>query len=1270
MPVKAIRSFKRRFIKISLVIVMILMLGFGALYLWFIHNSKDLLIELVKARSAGKLNLDLADVTFDFVNNEVKIDKAKITSTKKGNPAITYQVSFRKITLHTNSIWSLLVHRTLQVKQIKAYDPVIEVYNNRKANPADTINTLSIGKELGKIYNSIQDGITALGTHSIYVINASLILNNKVSSAEKRIVFSNIYFTLKKLHKFNKASGGYVENNNIDFSSSNQAITLSDGIHQLLFKKLSIKQAKSIILDTCTIIALPVHSAGSSYTINFKRLALIGVDFNALYKKSLIKADSVYCENPVSDMRIISRASDSSVAGKGLPNLEKIIKVFSGNLDLGFVGVSNADIRLDIKGRKSMSNIHSGKVNFEIKNLRINPDSTQLVSMSDFDMMVKGYKLYNSDSTCVYSFDSIRFANDKLVLNNVSVYTTSGNNRIRNYRNYTMPHFELSGINWSELVFRQNLQATEAIMYNPTINFIKKKNFQSPGKSLFFNSGHTFDDFMDIDKFKIINGTINIQWGINNSLQLAGLNLGVFGNNISDFKHLRLNRDVQSLFFTSGYLKMANINAQLINVVFKPNNEIRAGTLIVGNSKQGIDAKINDISIKSIYTGKDKNDFIVDGLKWNSGTVNLNTPNGTGKSQRASSILLKNIRGSRTSFKIKNNKLEAGAYVNDIQIRSLFKNNTDPIVINGLQIDGEGMNISDGFLKMKAAKFFLSDEKQVLSGASFEDNNNLQRLSVTAPSLEVTGDIHNIFTKKFNFKNITLQSPVIDFEKRNLPSQQAQKSLPVPPVTIDEVNIFQPDIRFKIQDSAGLGFLLPFTSSGRMQISNFRFDSLGLRAGAVGIQNARASLSRGQDNLFEIDSSLDITVRDINISSVNKSWIGFLDKISLKNHRDFVFNIKESSILLKDINAGNLSVSSSLVKNTQQLLEANPDAWVKTSSAKYLTKTISMQADNVYYDERSKVLSVDSVNYHPIIPRDSAIALNPYQMDYIYFSAGSAVFNDIDLFKTVKDNSISAQKIIFNRPSINVYRDKLPPFLEGVRKELFTGQIKALQIPVSINTIDINDGQVSYIEKNSKSRLEGNVVLAHLNGKILNLKNNDLHPTDSLSVSLAGRLLDQLPFDIQLNQSYVAPLYGFRINLKMQPASLTALNPLLGPLSDVRFVLGNVDKLDMKVTGNDNAAHGTMKFYYHNLRIKLLKNGGVTERKLLRGAESDLVNFFFLKNNNTSRTGLVYFVRPKDRSFYYYINKIIFSGVSTSVGARKNSKFRKISRKDKLSTFE
>ena len=236
----------------------------------------------------------------------------------------------------------------------------------------------------------------------------------------------------------------------------------------------------------------------------------------------------------------------------------------------------------------------------------------------------------------------------------------------------------------------------------------------------------------------------------------------------------------------------------------------------------------------------------------------------------------------------------------------------------------------------------------------------------------------------------------------------------------------------------------------------------------------------------------------------------------------------------------------------------------------------------------------------------------------------------------------------------------------GIRKKLFAEQIKKIDLPLDINKIFITDGKASYTERNAKSRLEATLALTHLNGSIGNIKNDQLLQTDSLLIDVNGRLLDKAPFYINIHQSYKDSLYGFHLNLHIEPVSLSILNPLLAPLSNVKFVTGYLDNFQLNAIGNENLAWGKMKFYYHDMHIKLLKKGGTEKTKLLKSTESNLVNFFYVRNNNKSRTGLIYFERLKDHSFFNYITKIIFSGIGTSIGAHKNNRDERLYRKNDL----
>ena len=127
----------------------------------------------------------------------------------------------------------------------------------------------------------------------------------------------------------------------------------------------------------------------------------------------------------------------------------------------------------------------------------------------------------------------------------------------------------------------------------------------------------------------------------------------------------------------------------------------------------------------------------------------------------------------------------------------------------------------------------------------------------------------------------------------------------------------------------------------------------------------------------------------------------------------------------------------------------------------------------------------------------------------------------------------------------------------------------------------------------------------------------------------------------------------------MKPTTLSFLNPVLAPLSNVIITSGSVDSLHLRAIGRENLAIGEMNMYYHDLKIKLVKPGAPDQATFKNKMMSLIANTFVIKKNNKGRTGLVYFERLRDRSFFNYIIKMTFSGLATSVGFKKNSKYRK-----------
>jgi len=388
-------------------------------------------------------------------------------------------------------------------------------------------------------------------------------------------------------------------------------------------------------------------------------------------------------------------------------------------------------------------------------------------------------------------------------------------------------------------------------------------------------------------------------------------------------------------------------------------------------------------------------------------------------------------------------------------------------------------------------------------------------------------------------------------------------------------------------------------------------------------------------------------------------WSGLVNTLNLKEPNSLTFGKNQNRLLFNQVSVGNLSLSSDYVSDFNTLLKFNVNAWLRTTTGQYVDSTTTLKWYNADYNYSKKTLTLDSFAYHPTQERDVVIANTPYQTDYITFKTGAVKLIDFNLEKYEKDSAIIANTMTLTNPVITVYRDKFPPFLAGIIKPLPVDKIKAIKLPVSIQNVNLVDGFISYTEKNAKTRAEGTLQLTHVNGGLSNIKNRNIGQTDSLRLSLNAYLMDSALIRLRVKESYTDSLSGFLMTLRLQPTSLSFLNPVLAPLSNVVISSGIIDSLRLRAIGREHLALGEMKMYYRNLKIKLIKEGDENKTTFLTNAISFLANTFIIKKNNNGRTGLVYFERLRDRSFFNYIVKMTFSGMATSVGVKKNRKYMK-----------
>jgi hypothetical protein len=553
-----------------------------ALQLWYVHTAHSVLKEYISEQSHGKIRLELSQLDLNLLSKRLQIKEADLVSTDSLNEPISYHVTFKQLSLKVGSVWKLLFQKKLLLDSIKLNDPVIQVIQWRKDTAQVAIkDELSIPQEMGKFYNSLLSALDEFSVGRVIIDNAKISLINKMKPGSEPVTVSNIFFDLRRsaTRKGNKYI--YLKNKQaVELKTSYQNIALG-GRHSLSFKSFHLQLFRERIdLDSCTVTAISTDRSKSSYKIFFKKLSLTGVDFNAMSAKNVIKADSVFCDNPMFDINL--HRSEAVKKKTQIPDADEIIRELTGNLNLAFVGVRNAGIHFDIYGRTKRSFFNSNKDNFQINGFRVNPDSSHPVSIDRFDMTLRDYHLSNEDSSSTFSFDSLHFLNSKVAMNNFAIRSRPGTNKIRNEIDIIVPYFELSQLDWYQLIFEQNMVAREAVLNNPIINFKRRKAGGGGKKLNIFAALQNLDSVVALDNVTVVNGKMNMQFGPATSFNLQDLNFNVYSNKLlrsTDKEDLR--SAVKHLSFSKGVLQLKDVTAQLQNARLTGDNLMYANQVAI-----------------------------------------------------------------------------------------------------------------------------------------------------------------------------------------------------------------------------------------------------------------------------------------------------------------------------------------------------------------------------------------------------------------------------------------------------------------------------------------------------------------------------------------------------------------------------------------------------------------------------------------------------------------------------------------------------------------
>ena len=1250
-----------RILKITAFILGGILLLMTIFHFWFINHAERLIEDMVHAQSDGRLRLKVDKFKFNWFSYNMELHRANFSSTDSA-ASTSYEFNIPRVAVRVKEIFPLVFEKRILIDSMHVYNPDIRVIRLRSKDTTASPDTgLSLPHEMGRIYNSIQDALKVLKVDRFRIDKGRFSLVNKIHPEEPPVVITDINFQLDNLLVDTTQAGNEQKilfSDNVSLHTSHQDILFPDGRHRLSFRNFRINLLNKIVeFDSCTVVATRDDSTGNSFQVFFDKLQMTNIDFAAVYHHEIIKADSVYCINPRFrlDVTIDKEKNDPALQS---PRLDELIRQLTGNMQLAFVVVENASFDINTTRSGSLSSFTSDDNNFELQGLQINKYGPQPLTVEKFVMAIRNYENFLSDSTYSIQFDSILINDNRISLSNF-IYKELEDGKAIN--NLSMPQFELQGLSWDDLVFNKQLSAKRVNLYRPVINYtvVQKKNNPRDVFQILAGIGH----FMQLENLDITDGQVNLFFANNIQLHLQNADISVLGRRLVDSKKLHnIQNAVTSLHFKKGVFKIRQLTADLSDVRFSgyPDNHLQAGTMKIRNPDE-IDIIARQASIRSMLINDDIQQSAINGVSWKEAEINLHTFPQRTKSSSAV-FQLKDIHGENTKINIRDSSRHLTAWLQALKADELTTSSGNKIRITGLSTSGKELEYKNVYDKLQVNGFQFSDQQpSFFRNVRYSNYNSGDSIDVILPELEIVPDVTGLIDGQINTEMLKISQPQIDIRMGNSDNADDPDDAPWPETKIGRLVIDEPQLQYTRQRDEGISSLNWNGKGNSLKFIDLRTGgktnkSLTAQSLALSLHQFSYKSAKGR-SIDAGDGRLGLHLDSIRVSRNDAGAWDWRTKIRNLEANKFAMDSlgkHAGRLAIEKVKLDNLVVSSSNLLNLRDILRSNAAFRLHELTGSYHNEHHLFDWYNTGYDKYTKYFTADSFSYRPAKDLKTFVADSRNQADYLTARTGAISIGPFDIGRYAKDSVLDLGEVTIKDARLTDFRDKRVPREPGIVRSLPANLVKKIPVRLQADAVRLNNAHVVYEEVNEKTGATGKIVVEHLEGKIKGVRNYSLSDDDSLHIHATALLEGKLFTKLNLHESYIDPLGGFVMNVKMDSADLRIFNPVLKPLISAELKSGYLDSLSMQVTGREAFADGKIKMIYRDLKIRV--TGNENKKQLFGGRLRSFFANTVVRNQNKKNTATVFTYRLRDRSAVNYLVKITFSGISSSIGLKKTDR--------------
>ena len=373
------------------------------------------------------------------------------------------------------------------------------------------------------------------------------------------------------------------------------------------------------------------------------------------------------------------------------------------------------------------------------------------------------------------------------------------------------------------------------------------------------------------------------------------------------------------------------------------------------------------------------------------------------------------------------------------------------------------------------------------------------------------------------------------------------------------------------------------------------------------------------------------------------------------------YSVKDGVLKVYDLQVAKLdTLSKGIIKqfnfNAQQQVAVSADGMYTLTST------------GINYSTTLNSLVIDSFTLHPNYSISEFAAKHRFEIDRLEGALSQITFHGFSATDFIKSGKLKCSFIEIGKVDMDIFRDKRKEF-NHVIKPAFQDLIYDYPGMLSVDSIGILDGNITYTEHAEKANEPGKISFARLNVLITNITNDTIYKTEKAFVGFKAEayLMGKAKMNVLLKARLFDSQNTFTVNGTLSGMEVMELNPMLEKNAFIYATAGKIDAMNFSFTANNNKATGHMNLRYNGLNVAVKNRRtddttAVKERVISVIANMKIVNANPMPGEDV-RVGVIDFERDPEKFVFNYLAKSILSGIKSSV--TKTPETRKESRRQR-----